>query len=83
VPKEPDFKKAIQNLYKRGHLETSLFSWVNAYKYVFPQISIEKAINGFYKYYNVDADEYPLTTAMKTYQRMNNELHTLEKTEKK
>ena len=79
MPKESEFKKAIPTLYKRGYLEISLFSWVNAYKYVFPQISIENAINGFYQYYNIDSDTYPVTTAIKTYQRMNKELHELEK----
>jgi len=79
VPKESEFKQAIPSLYKRGHLEVSLFSWVNAYKYVFPTISIENAINGFYHFYKIDSDTYPLTTAVKTYQRMNKELHNLEK----
>lgn len=79
MPKESDFKKAIPNLYKKGYLETSLFSWVNAYKYMFPEISIEKALVSFYKYYKVDSDLYPMTTAIKTYQRMNIDLLNLER----
>ena len=76
---EPNFKKAIQSLYKKGHLETSLFSWINCAKYIFPSTSVESAINGFYRFYSIDEEDYPMATARQTYYRMQKELLQIEK----
>ena len=77
---ESDFKKKIQSLYKRGHLETALFSWINCAKYIFPSTSVESAINGFYKFYHITEEEYPMATARQTYYRMQKELTEIERT---
>lgn len=81
--KEAEYKKAIPALYKRGHLETSLFSWVNCARYLFNTVSVDNVIMGFYKYYNISIDEYPLNTARQTYYRMLKELNDLEKKQSK
>lgn len=81
--KEAEFKKSIQNLYKRGHLETALFSWINCARYMFSTVSVDAAIMGFYKYYGIAEEEYPLNTARLTYYRMQKELIQLEKDESK
>lgn len=78
----PKFKKAIQSLYMRDSLDTSLFSWINATRYMFPEVSVDNAINGFYRFYNIDKDLYPNKTARTTYYRMQKELLEMEKTKK-
>lgn len=80
--KEAEFKKHIPALYKRGHLETALFSWVNCARYMFTTVSVDSAIMGFYKYYEIDEEEYPLNTARLTYYRMQKELIQIQRSDK-
>lgn len=74
MPKETDYKKAIPNLYKRGFLESSIFSWINALKYTMPHLSLDQCLNGFYKFYGINEEEYQRKTAIQTYERMTKEL---------
>lgn len=76
------YKKAIPRLYKRGHLETSLFVWVQCTKSMFPTVSVEEALKGWYKHFHIDEKDYPHTTASQTYFRMQEELLYKEKDEK-
>lgn len=76
MPKETEFAKAIPKIYRRSFLEMSIFSWINALKYTLPHLTFEQCLNGFYKFYDVDENEYPRKTAIQSYTRMNKELIT-------
>lgn len=75
MPVETEFAKAIPKIYRRSFLDTSVFSWINALKYTLNHLSIESCLNGFYKFYDVDENDYPRKTAIQTYVRMTKELH--------
>jgi len=80
MAKDTEFKKSIESLYKRGHVETALFSWINCAKYIFPNTSVETAINSFYKFYGITEEQYPMGTARQNYYRMLKELNITKNT---
>ena len=82
MPKVSDYSKAIPRLYKRGHLEVTLFTWVTACQSYFPTISVVDALKGWYRKFEINEKDYPISTASKTYFRMQKELLYLEKDEK-
>jgi hypothetical protein len=75
------YKKAIPRLYKRGHLEVTLFTWIQCTKSMFPTVSIEESLKGWYKHFGIEEKDYPHTTASKTYNRMQEELLYIDKDE--
>ena len=82
VPKNTAYKNTIPRLYRRGHLETTLFTFVVATKSYFPTISVEDALHNWYKTFDVNPDDYPITTATQTFARMQKELLYKTKDEK-
>ena len=82
MPSAPPYKNAIARLYRRGHLETTLFSWVICSKNYFPTLSVENSLMEWYKVFDINPDHYPMTTAMQTFARMQKELLYKEKDEK-
>ena len=74
MPKETEYKKAIPRLYKRGHLETTLFTWVTCSQSYFPTLSVENSLSGWYKTFDINPDDYPINTAIITFNRMKKEL---------
>jgi hypothetical protein len=82
MPKDARYKKAIPRLYRRGHLETTLFTWVICSKNYFPTLSVENALLEWYKVFDINPDDYPMTTATQTFARMQKELIYKEKDEK-
>lgn len=75
------YKNAIPRLYRRGHIETTLFTWVTCCKSYFPTISVEEALKGWYKRFGIDEQDYPFSTASQTFFRMQEELIYKEKDE--
>lgn len=69
MPKEIDYKKAIPDLYKIGHLETALFYWVSAQRKILPHVTLEQSINSFLKTHDIDEEEFKIGTAMMMYER--------------
>lgn len=72
-------KQVIPKLYKRQFLEGVLFGWIRAQKALVPSITIEQAVESFYKDQDITEDEFPLTDCRTTYHRMTSEYHKSKK----
>lgn len=73
MPKEKSCTKIISNIYKRNAENILLFGWVNAQKKIIPAITLEQAIWGYFKYF--DIDDWDMESAKSTYCRLQKEFH--------
>lgn len=72
-------KQIIPKLYKRQWLEGVLFGWIRANKTLIPSMTIEQAIQSFYKDQDITEEDFPLTDCLTTYQRMTREYYDAQK----
>jgi len=82
MPRDTAYKKAIPRFYRRDTLDTSLFTWVVCAKNYFPTLSVENALQEWYKVFGINPDDYPMTTATQTFARMQKEALYKDKDEK-
>lgn len=82
MPKTSAYKNAIARFYRRGVLDVSLFNWVSCTRSLFPTVSIEESLRGWYKFYQINEDDYSIKTASQTFFRMQEELLYKNKDEK-
>jgi len=67
----------LNNFYERRQQELMMFSWVQCLKLNLPTITIQKAIEQFLSYFNIDGDVDSLRTI---YYRILSDLTESEKT---
>lgn len=68
-------KQRIPKIYKRQWLEAVLFGWIRANKTIIPSITIEQAVESFYKDQDITEYDYPMSDCISTYQRMTREFY--------
>lgn len=64
---------------KRDSFDKVWFGYVTGIRVFLPSISVERCYHSFCKYYEIDKKEFKLDNAAKIYQRMNEELRSLNK----
>lgn len=74
-------KQIIPKLYKRQWLEGVLFGYIRACKTIVPSITIEQAIQQFYKDQDITEEDFPMTDCLTTYQRMTREYYDSQKSQ--
>lgn len=75
-------KQSIQKIYKRQWLEGVLFGWIRAQRTLVPSVTIEQAIQSFYKDLDITPDDFPTADCVTTYTRMTKELYESQKSNK-
>ena len=65
--------KKIHRFFKRNCYENLLFGWVTSIRYFLPGVTIPKAIDQFFKYYEVDENEFSKNNAKVIVNRMTKE----------
>lgn len=68
-------KQIIPKIYKRQWLESALFGWIRACKTLVPSITLEQAIQSFYKDQDISEEDFPMADCVTTYTRMTKEYH--------
>ena len=72
-------KQIIPKIYKRHWLEGVLFGWIRGQKTLVNSVTIEQAIQSFYKDMDISEDDYPLQDCKTTYKRMTQEFYDNQK----
>lgn len=70
----------VKKLYKRRYLDVALFNYVLGVRNMAPTASIENALQGFYKHYDLTEDDLAMKTARQIYTRMQQEFYDTKKT---
>lgn len=70
MPKEKQVLKPIQRLYRSNGIDQIMFGWVCGIRLMIPSANIKDIIEKFMDYNDLDENEYPLESAMTTFQRM-------------
>lgn len=73
-------KQSINRIYKRQWLEGVLFGWIRAHKTIIPSVTIEQAIQSFYKDQDITEEDFPMTDCTTIYRRMTKEYYDSKKT---
>lgn len=60
----------VDNFLKRDFYERIMFGWLTATRYNFPGISLDKAIDQFYSYFNLNDTFMKKKSARRVYSRM-------------
>ena len=77
MPKEKPYKSAIAALYKRSHDDIGMFYFVEAQRQIVPAISIERAIDNYFRYMGIK--DFNHDTAMTTHSRLKKEFYDAQK----
>lgn len=72
-------KDVVPRIHKRRFYEVLLYGFIRGQITVLNQITIEKSIFCFYKEFDIDEDDYPLSACKTTYHRMMQEFYQNEK----
>lgn len=74
MPKVKPYEQRIPAFYRRSALDLMMFAHVNALIFVASknktEISIEDGIFDFLNFYGIDTNEYPIDSALTTYNRI-------------
>ena len=72
-------KDVVPKIYKRRFQDALLYGFIRGQITVLNQITIEKSIFCFYKEFDINEDDYPLSACKTTYNRMMKEFYENEK----
>jgi hypothetical protein len=70
MPKEKDFTHCIPKIYKRNAENIMLFCWVNAQKQILPTITLDQAIQNYFRFTDI---EWDMESARATFGRLQKE----------
>jgi hypothetical protein len=70
MPTEKKVTHTIRNIYKRNAENIMLFCWVKAQKQILPTVTLEQAINNFFRFACINMDEWDMESAKATYYRL-------------
>ena len=73
MPKEKPYKGKIAAIYKRNYEDIGMFYFVEAQRLLLPSLTIEKAIDNFYRF--IGEKDFNHDSAMTTYSRMKKEFY--------
>ncbi len=73
MPKEKPYKGKIAAIYKRNYEDIAMFYFVEAQRLLLPSLTIEKAIDNFYRF--IGEKDFNHDSAMTTYSRMKKEFY--------
>ena len=73
MPKEKPCKGKIAAIYKRNYEDIGMFYFVEAQRLLLPSLTIEKAIDNFYRF--IGEKDFNHDSAMTTYSRMKKEFY--------
>ena len=74
-------KDVIPKLHKRQFCDVALYGFIRGQLALLPNVTIEQAITGFYKEFNITEDDLSRQTCRTTYHRMVKEFYENEKSE--
>lgn len=80
--KKESYKYSIPAFYRRSTLDVMLFTHVTAMRFRM-DLSLEEAIEDFIKMYDISHDDYPIDSALVTYNRVMNNFIYVNKVEEK
>ena len=73
MPKEKPYNGKIAAIYKRNYEDIGMFYFVEAQRLLLPSLTIEKAIDNFYRF--IGEKDFNHDSAMTTYSRMKKEFY--------
>lgn len=77
MPKEKEFKSTIAHIYKRNYEDIGMFFFVEAQRMIVPAVTIEQAIDNFFRYMGIKDFNHDSTVI--TYSRMKKEFFEAQK----
>jgi len=77
MSKVKPIEKKIPALFRRNSLDHMMFGFVHGVRNVLPSTSIKEAVSLFMSTQDLTEDDYPLTSAMTIFNRMNKEFINL------
>ena len=80
MPCEKELNKLIPKIYKSSFENMGLFFFVKGQLQIFPTMSIEAAINNYFKFSGITVDEWDILSARTTYTRMQTDFYKNEAT---
>jgi hypothetical protein len=75
MPKEKSLTKLIPNIYKKNVENLGLFFYVKAQKQIIPTVTLEQSILSYFRFADIDIDEWDLESAKTTYNRLQKEYY--------
>lgn len=70
------FGTKIEKFYWLSTVDSCMFGWVEGIKSVFPNLTLEQAIEGFKEHWNLSEDDYSLDSAKATYAKIKRIVNT-------
>ena len=79
MPTEKEITKLIPRIYKANHENLGLFFFVKGQLKVLPTLSLDAAINNYYRFIDITFEEWDILSARSTYNRMENDFYGKER----
>ena len=83
MPSEKEFIILIPKIYKWNTENLGLFFFVKAQQQIFPTVSIDLSIKNYFRFIEIDVDDWDLECAKSTYTRLQHEFYECYETPKK
>ena len=77
MSKEKPFENKIPAFYKKNAIDIAMFGWVLGMRRGLPAVKTNKSIELFLHEFKLSEDDYPLRSALVTYERIQKEFNDL------